>query len=75
MSELVTDYMEGVLPLRTRLLARVHLIQCRACAAYYDQMHHTVRLLAAGKSQPNAPDIADQVVEKASQRRPDNDRA
>ena len=75
MSELVTDYMEGVLPLRTRLLARVHLIRCRACAAYYDQMRRTVQLLAAGGSQPDAASIADQVVEKARQRRPDNDKA
>jgi len=67
--------MEGVLPLRTRLLARVHLIQCRACAAYYDQMQRTVRLLAAGGAQPNAADIVDQVVEKARQRRPDDDKA
>lgn len=46
MSELVTDYLERVLPLRTRLEARWHLFLCPACRRYYEQMRRTVRLLA-----------------------------
>jgi predicted anti-sigma-YlaC factor YlaD len=45
MTELATDYMEGALPLRRRLLARWHLALCSRCRAYYDQLAKTVRLL------------------------------
>jgi predicted anti-sigma-YlaC factor YlaD len=54
MSELVTDYLERALPLRTRLDARWHLLLCPACRRYYDQMRRTIRLLA-GRPLP-APD-------------------
>lgn len=47
MSELVTDYLERMLPLRTRLKARWHLVLCPACQRYYAQMRATIRLLAS----------------------------
>jgi hypothetical protein len=47
MSELVTDYLERALPLRSRLGARWHLFLCPACQRYYAQMRQTVRLLAS----------------------------
>jgi len=52
MSELVTDYLELALPLRTRLDARWHLFRCPACRRYYDQMRQTVRLLAGRRLPP-----------------------
>jgi len=60
MSELVTDYMEGAVPLRTRISMRVHLMLCDACRAYFDQMRRTVRLLARG-----APIIPDPATEES----------
>lgn len=45
MSELVTDYMEGALPLRMRMAAKLHLLRCPACTRYFDQMRRTVALL------------------------------
>jgi anti-sigma factor RsiW len=66
MAEWVTDYLEAALPLRTRLAARVHLFQCKACTAYYEQMRQTVRLLRRGEP-PGPPDeVADAVVNKAA---------
>jgi len=56
MSELVTDYLERALPLRTRLDARWHLFLCPACRRYYEQMRQTIRLLA-GRRLPH-PDRA-----------------
>ena len=56
MSELVTDYLERTLPLRTRLGARWHLFLCPACRRYYTQMRQTVRLLTGGRLPP--PDSA-----------------
>jgi anti-sigma factor RsiW len=53
MAELVTGYLEGTLPRRTRVAARLHLAVCDACTRYFDQMRRTVRLLAG--SPPAAP--------------------
>ena len=50
MSELVTDYLERTVALRTRL----DMCRCEACRRYYDQMRRTVRLL--GSHPPAAPD-------------------
>jgi anti-sigma factor RsiW len=44
--ELVTDYLEGALPARTRARVERHLARCRGCAAYVQQMREVVRLLA-----------------------------
>ena len=53
MSELVTDYLERVVSLRTRLDMWWHLFRCEACRRYYDQMRRTVRLLRSER--PDAP--------------------
>jgi predicted anti-sigma-YlaC factor YlaD len=52
MSELVTDYMERTVSVRTRLGMWLHLLQCDACRHYFDHMRQTVRLLG---SRPPAP--------------------
>ena len=54
MSELVTDYLERAVSLRTRLDMWWHLFRCEACRRYYDQMRRTVRLL--GSASASAPD-------------------
>lgn len=45
MTELITDYLEKRLPLRKRLLFRMHIGMCRHCRAYLRQMKLTVRAL------------------------------
>ena len=52
MSELVTDYLERALPLRTRVDVRWHLFRCPACQRYYAQMRQTVRLLSGVRPRP-----------------------
>jgi hypothetical protein len=47
MAELATALLEGALPLRTRLAARLHLWLCEACRHYIDQMRRTMRFLGA----------------------------
>ncbi len=54
MSELVTDYLERAVSLRTRLDMRWHLLRCDACRRYYDQVRRTVRLLGSGTPRPPA---------------------
>ncbi|MEA2685491.1 MAG: hypothetical protein QOE93_686 [Actinomycetota bacterium] len=43
--ELVTDYLDGVLPPATRVRLDDHLRRCRNCAAYLDQVRVMVRAL------------------------------
>ena len=45
--ELITDYLEGAMPLRERLRVRLHLLQCAGCRAYLEQMRATVRATGA----------------------------
>ena len=43
--ELVTDYLEGVLPPQDRIRFEDHLKKCPGCETYLDQMRHIVRTL------------------------------
>ena len=42
--ELVTDYIEGVMPVAERVRFEEHLRMCEGCAAYLDQMRRTIEL-------------------------------
>jgi hypothetical protein len=52
--ELVSDYLEGALGERDRVLFEQHLAGCDGCTAYLDQMRQTVRL--TGTLTPEALD-------------------
>jgi anti-sigma factor RsiW len=45
--ELVTDYLEGVLPARERRAFEHHLTLCDPCVTYLEQMRETLRLTGA----------------------------
>jgi anti-sigma factor RsiW len=51
--ELVTDYLEGALPLEDRRDFENHLSGCRYCRAYVEQMRATIEL--TGKPAPEDP--------------------
>lgn len=42
--ELVTDYLEAVLPPETRARFEAHVHGCTECQVYLDQMRQTIRL-------------------------------
>ena len=42
--ELVTDYLEGKLPDDLRMSFENHLLGCKGCTNYLDQMRDTIRL-------------------------------
>ena len=44
--ELVTDYLEGRLPLGERRRFEHHLGECEPCVDYVEQMRETIRLVA-----------------------------
>jgi predicted anti-sigma-YlaC factor YlaD len=43
--ELVTDYLEGALSVRTQNQVEEHLVMCHYCETYLDQMRATVGAL------------------------------
>jgi predicted anti-sigma-YlaC factor YlaD len=45
--ELVTEYLEEVLPGDVRDLFESHLVECDGCLNYLDQMRETIRLTGA----------------------------
>jgi anti-sigma factor RsiW len=53
--ELVTAYLEGALSEREEVRFEEHLAMCDGCAAYLDQMRHTIAL--AGRLDPAAVDL------------------
>jgi anti-sigma factor RsiW len=42
--ELVTEYLEGTLPLTDRLRFEQHLAGCEGCTAYLNQIRETIRI-------------------------------
>ena len=42
--ELVTEYIEGVLPLESRLRFEEHIAECDGCRVYLEQMRQTIQL-------------------------------
>jgi predicted anti-sigma-YlaC factor YlaD len=71
MAELVTPYLEGALPLRKRLAARLHLRLCAACRRYVEQVRRTIRFLGDGPPPP-LPENENEIMalSDASRRRP-----
>jgi anti-sigma factor RsiW len=70
MAELVTDYLEGDLPLYKRLAARLHLALCTACTRYYDQMRRTIGLLREAPAPPLPPEREDGLLDAVRSGRP-----
>ncbi len=69
MSDLVTDYQEGTLPLRTWVSARMHLMCCTACTNHYRQMRETIRLIRIGAPRSPAESVEDAVLARLARSR------
>jgi anti-sigma factor RsiW len=55
--ELVTAWLEGVLPAVERARFELHLAQCQGCRAYLRQLEDTIRV-AGRLSEPSLPGTA-----------------
>lgn len=54
--ELVTDYLEGALPVDDRLDFERHLVWCSSCRDYVDQMRMTIELTGEpDETEPSSP--------------------
>ena len=54
--ELVTEYLEDVLPALERTRFEAHITDCPYCDAYLDQMRQTIRLVGTLRGSPVAPE-------------------
>jgi anti-sigma factor RsiW len=60
--ELVTDYLEGVLPPRLHVAVEEHLRGCDDCSTYVSQLRATVSALASTPPQPLDPEFCARLV-------------
>ena len=62
LAELVTDYLEGALPLGQRLRFRIHISGCRNCHRYVEQMRTTVAVTGRIRAEDIAPEVRDELL-------------
>ncbi|GAC1658806.1 MAG: zf-HC2 domain-containing protein [Candidatus Dormibacteraceae bacterium] len=53
--ELLTDYLEGVLPVAERTRLEAHLAGCRGCTAFLEQVRTTLRVVRGLAAEPLPP--------------------
>ncbi|MBI4613732.1 MAG: zf-HC2 domain-containing protein [Planctomycetes bacterium] len=62
LTELVTDWLEGRLPFRTRVSVQIHLGMCWRCRAYLRQIKMTIRTLGKLPDEPMPQDIREELL-------------
>jgi len=62
LTEIVTDYLEGQLPLANKVDTFLHLRGCGDCRKYVAQVKTTVRLLRQLPTPPSSAEVADQLL-------------
>lgn len=67
LTELATDYLEGNLPWRRRLGVRMHLLMCRYCRAYVEQIRIVSKLLSRLSSPPPSATTLEQLSARFKQ--------
>ena len=60
--ELVTPYLEDVLPANQRAAVERHLAKCSGCRAYLEQMRQTIRAIGHIPHEPVPADVRDEVL-------------
>lgn len=64
LTELITDYLEGRLPMGQRIRFHLHLGMCRHCRAYLRQMKLTIRTLGALPVETIPPAVLDELLRR-----------
>jgi predicted anti-sigma-YlaC factor YlaD len=62
--ELITDYLEGTMPLIQRLRFHLHLGLCFGCRVYLSQMKQTIKTLGRLPEEPPPPQVRDQLLQR-----------
>jgi hypothetical protein len=61
--ELVTEYIEDVLPEAAREAFERHLVECDGCLSYLDQMRDTIRLTGELREDSLPPALQEELLE------------
>ena len=61
--EVVTDYLEGGMPVDQRLLFEEHLAFCSWCQTYVEQMRETIRVTGTLKEEDIGPEARDALLD------------
>jgi predicted anti-sigma-YlaC factor YlaD len=71
--EVVTDFLEGALPVEERDLVERHLAMCTWCQTYLDQMQHALAVAGRLREDDVPPPMLDALVRafRAQRARPD----
>lgn len=64
LTELITDYIEGRLPVAQRMRFQLHLGMCRHCRLYLRQMQTAIRALGRLAANPPPPDVRDELLRR-----------
>lgn len=64
LTETITDYLEGRMPLMRRVEFQLHLGMCARCRAYLRQVRATVRVLGKLPDEPIPTDIAEELLHR-----------
>ncbi len=70
LTALLTDFLEGRMPLGERVRLRLHLLGCRHCRAYLRQMRQTLLLLGSLPDEPPPPEVRDSLRRHFARRKP-----
>lgn len=68
-TELANGYLERELPLMEWAQFRLHIMMCKHCRRYVDQLARTVNLLAAAKPNEIAASVEDKLVRLLKEQR------
>lgn len=61
--EVLTNYLEGVLPPAERVAMEQHLLFCEGCAAFLEQMRASIALTGRIQEEDVPDEVLDQVVQ------------
>ncbi len=64
LTEIVTDYLEGRMPFRQRMMFHLHLGMCRHCRAYLRSMRMTMKTLGKLPEIAPPPDVKDELLRR-----------
>ena len=63
-TKLVTDYLEGRMPLWQRMKFRMHIGMCAACEAYIRQMEQAIEVLGRLPDEPMPPEVEEELMKR-----------
>ena len=63
-AEIITEYLEGAMPLSTRIRFHMHLGLCSACRNYLKQMKYTVQTLGKLPAEPISPEMREALLQR-----------